>query len=80
MLLSSCTIGVCLSIPTIVYQIFDSFTKHIVKVVSRKLGMYILNLTSRTISKEEVLDASLEGLYEDSDLTLITPSSITRLR
>lgn len=62
------------------YLRWDSDSWHAVEIVSKELGIYIPNLASRTVPKEEVLDASLGGLYEDPDLVLITPSSIIRLR
>jgi len=42
--------------------------------------MDIPNLAPKTVPKEEVINVSLRGLYEDPDLVLITQSSITKLR
>ena len=62
------------------YLRWDSDSWRAVEIVSKELNMDIPNLAPRTVPKKEIVNVSLEGLYEDPDLILITRSSITKLR
>jgi len=64
----------------VAYLRWDSDSWHAVEIVSRELGVKIPNLAPRFVPPQEVNEIGLEGLYEDPDLTLITPSALSTLR
>ncbi len=51
-----------------------------VEEVSKALGVEIPNLAPKDIPSSEVTEVSLEGLYQDPDLELITPTALEFLR
>ena len=51
-----------------------------VNSVSKELGIEIPNLAPKAVPKEELKEVSLERLYTDEDLILITPTSLKALR
>ncbi len=62
------------------YLRWDSDSWRAVEIVSGDLGIEIPNLAPRSASEGEVEEASLNGLYDDPDLILITRSSTSKLR
>ncbi len=62
------------------YLRWDSDSWRAVEVVSKELGMEIPNLAPENVPREELIEVSLRGLYDDPDMVLITPSSTLKLR
>ena len=51
-----------------------------VELASKDLGIEIPNLAPNSVPKVEVRKVSLEGLYKDEDLVLVTPTSLQALK
>ena len=64
----------------VAYLRWNSDSWRAVKRVSEKLGVEIPNLVPKNVPEQEIMEASLDGLYEDEDIVLITKSSLRRLR
>ncbi len=62
------------------YLRWDSDSWKAVEIVSRELGIEIPNLAPKEVPRKEVEEMSLNGLYDDVDLVLITPTATTSLR
>ncbi len=62
------------------YLRWNSDSWKAVEKVSQELGIDIPNLAPKTVSREEIIEASLNGLYEDEDIVLITEVSLKSLR
>jgi len=62
------------------YLRWDSDSWKAVKTVAENLGLSIPNLAPENVPEEELREASLNGLYEDPDLILITRSALKALR
>ncbi len=62
------------------YLRWNSDSWKAVEKVSQELGIDIPNLVPKTVSREEIIEASLNGLYEDEDIVLITEVSLKSLR
>ncbi len=62
------------------YLRWNSDSWKAVEKVSQELGIEIPNLAPKTVSREEIIEASLNGLYEDEDIVLITETSLKNLR
>ncbi len=62
------------------YLRWDSDSWKAVKVVAGNLGLSIPNLAPKSVPDEELREVSLNGLYEDPDLVLITRSALKTLR
>ncbi len=62
------------------YLRWDSDSWKAVKMVGEDIGINIPNLAPKSFDPEEIKEVSLEGLYQDEDLVLITPSSLRKLR
>ncbi len=62
------------------YLRWNSDSWKAVEKVSQELGIEIPNLAPKTVSREEIIEASLNGLYEDEDIVLITEVSLKSLR
>ncbi len=64
------------------YLRWDSDSWKAVKYVSNKLGIPIPNLAAKKeeVPENELTKVSLNGLYQDEDLILITPTSLKKLR
>jgi len=59
---------------------WDSDSFKAVEIVSRSLGVEIPNLAPRTVPPREIEEVSLNGLYRDPDLVLVTPTALASLR
>ncbi len=62
------------------YLRWNSDSWKAVEKVSQELGIEIPNLAPKTVPREEIIEASLNGLYEDEDIVLITEASLKSLR
>ncbi len=62
------------------YLRWNSDSWKAVEKVSQELGIEIPNLAPKTVPREEIIEASLNGLYEDEDIVLITETSLKNLR
>ncbi len=62
------------------YLRWDSDSWRAVEKAMKQLGKNIVNLTPKSISPEEIDEASLQGLYEDPDIQLITNTSLKSLK
>ncbi len=64
----------------VAYLRWNSDSWKAVEKVSQELGIEIPNLAPKTVPREEIIEASLNGLYEDEDIVLITETSLKSLR
>ena len=62
------------------YLRWDSESWRSVELVSRDLGINIPNLAPKYVPEAEIHEVSLEELYNDEDLILVTPTSLKALR
>ncbi len=62
------------------YLRWNSDSYRAVRVVEKELGIQIPNLAAKNVSEEEIQKVSLDGLYVDEDLILITPISLDMLK
>ncbi len=62
------------------YLRWDSDSWKAVQQVAEALGTEIPNLAPKRVPDDELTQVSLNGLYEDPDLVLITPTAIKSLR
>ena len=64
------------------YLRWDSDSWKAVQYVSNKLKIQITNLAAKKeeVPETELMKVSLDGLYQDEDLILITPTSLKKLR
>ena len=62
------------------YLRWDSDSWKAVNLVSERINREIPNLAPVSVPRDEVEEASLNGLYEDPDLVLITPTALRNLR
>ncbi len=62
------------------YLRWDSDSWRAVKSVSEALGVSIPNLAPKEVPGEELREVSLNGLYEDPDLILVTRTALSALR
>lgn len=61
------------------YLRWDSDSWKAVRMASEILGIEIANIAPKEYDEEEIRAASLDGLYDDPDVVLITPSAIKKL-
>lgn len=61
------------------YLRWDSDSWRAVRMVADELGISIPNLAPKEVSREELRELSLGGLYEDPDMVLVVPSSTAYL-
>ena len=61
------------------YLRWNSDSYKAVRIVSEQLGINIPNLAPKTVPQKELLEVSLNGIYEDEDLVLITPTALKSL-
>lgn len=61
------------------YLRWNSDSYQAVKMVSEELGIQIPNLAPKEVPEEELREVSLNRLYEDEDLILITPTALRSL-
>jgi hypothetical protein len=59
---------------------WDSDSWKAVEIASKALNFRVDNLAPASVDREEVEDVSLNGLYKDEDLVLITPSALRLLK
>ncbi len=66
----------------VAYLRWDSDSWKAVKLVSKELGIHIPNLAPKKeeVPENEITEVSLDGLYQDEDLILITPTALKKLR
>ncbi len=62
------------------YLRWDSDSWRAVRAVAKNLGLSIPNLAPKSVPGNELEEVSLNGLYEDPDLILITKSALNALR
>lgn len=61
------------------YLRWDSDSYRAVEMAAKELGIEIPNLAPRHVPREEVEEVSLNGLYRDPDLVLITRTALRNL-
>ncbi len=62
------------------YLRWNSDSYRAVKIVEKELGIRIPNLAAKNVPEKELQQVSLNGLYVDDDLVLITPTSLDMLK
>jgi len=62
------------------YLRWNSDSYKAVRIVANELGINIPNLAPKHVPRSELLEVSLNGLYEDEDLLLITPTALSKLK
>ncbi len=62
------------------YLRWDSESWQAVQQASKRLGIIIPNLAPEQVPEQELSEASINGLYKDQDLVLVTPTATRTLR